>query len=499
MYFISSSKRSGSVNMSRLPRKIPRFGSSSTLLAGRVRTSSSMPVMRFLPVAFRPVPWPRLSVFRSFLLVVPLGRPRLGEPAARASAARRRRCSSISAGRSPASSACAGFAPGGCLGLGRGCSCDPSPLPRSKLAWVRRARLVRDAAEQMSGALAGSPPGGGGAGNGRHRPDPSLGQPAPPTGGAPGFCRIADLGLPPAPNEPRSESLGGGRRIPAEELVGLDPTEGGGQPRADAAGTTMEEFADQLWRAEPERSRIEPLTDLQPNLTVADAYAVQSYNVRRKVEAGRTVRGRRLGRTSQVRQHLVGADEPDFGVLLDDMFIDEGEEIAFHELLQPRVLATIAFVMAADLAGPGLTVADALTAVAGVLPAIEVADSRIADWRGRLPDTVADNASAGRVVLGSRLTPVGGLDLRLVGLLLYRNGAPIASGAGAAALGSPLRCVSWLAGALAVQGRGLDRGDIVLAGPLHRLVPVRAGDHVHVEFAHLGSVTAQFGAGGAAA
>jgi 2-keto-4-pentenoate hydratase len=279
----------------------------------------------------------------------------------------------------------------------------------------------------------------------------------------------------------------------------LDPTERGGRPRAVAASTTTEGFADQLWRAEHERSPIEPLTDLRPDLTLADAYAVQAYNVRRKVEAGRTIRGRRLGRTGQVRQHSGGADESAFGVLLDDMVVDEGEEIPFDDLLQPRVLATIAFVMAADLAGPGLTVADALTAVAGVLPAIEVADSRIADWRGRLPDTVADNASAGRVVLGSRLTPVGGLDLRLVGLLLYRNGAPIESGAGAAALGSPFRCVSLMAGARAGQGRGLRRGDIVLAGPLHRLVPVRAGDHFRVEFAHLGSVTAQFGAGGGAA
>src|SRR4051794_31922729 len=100
----------------------------------------------------------------------------------------------------------------------------------------------------------------------------------------------------------------------------------------------MEGFADQLWRAEYERSPIEPLTDVQPDLTLADAYAIQAYNVRRKIEAGRRVRGRRLGRTSQVRQHLVGADEPDFGVLLDDMFVDEGEVIPYAELLQPRVL-----------------------------------------------------------------------------------------------------------------------------------------------------------------
>jgi 2-keto-4-pentenoate hydratase len=266
----------------------------------------------------------------------------------------------------------------------------------------------------------------------------------------------------------------------------------------DANSTTIQGFADRLWRAEVERTPIEPITDLRPDLAIADAYAIQAHNVRRRLEAGRTVRGLTLGRTSHVRQHLVGAGEPDFGVLLDDMFLDEGAEIPFGELLQPRVFATMAFVMASDLAGPGLTVADALTAVAGVLPAIEVADSRIADWRVRLPDTVADNASAAKVVLGSRLTPVGGLDLRLVGLLVYRNGLPIESGAGAAALGSPARCLSWLAGELTSQGRGLRRGDIVLTGPLHRLIAARPGDFFHVEFAHLGSVTAQFDTGGAA-
>ena len=267
----------------------------------------------------------------------------------------------------------------------------------------------------------------------------------------------------------------------------------------EAGGSTVVELADRLWRAEVERTPIEPITDLRPDLIVEEAYAIQAYNVRRRVTEGRLIRGRRLGRTNPPRQHVLGVDEPSFGVLLDDMFVDEGELIRVEQLLQPRVVATMAFVMATDLAGPGLTVADALIAVAGVLPAIEVADSRIADWRVRLADTVADNASAGRVVLGGRLTPVMAVDLRLVGLLLHRNGLPIESAAGAAALGSPARCVAWVAGELSTSGRGLRRGDIVLAGPLHRLVPVRPNDHFQVEFAHLGSVTAQFSDGEAAA
>jgi 2-keto-4-pentenoate hydratase len=187
------------------------------------------------------------------------------------------------------------------------------------------------------------------------------------------------------------------------------------------------------------------------------------------------------------------------GVVIDDVFVDDGDEVPVESFLQPRVVAEIAFVLADDLAGPGITAADALTAVGGVLPALEIVDSRIADWRVQLADTVADNASSGRVVLGSRVTPATAVDLRLVGLLLYRNGVAIESGAGAASLGNPVRCLTWLANRLLPPERGLRRGDIVLSGPLHRLVPVRPNDVYEVEFAHLGTVTVQFGGEGAAA
>jgi 2-keto-4-pentenoate hydratase len=182
-------------------------------------------------------------------------------------------------------------------------------------------------------------------------------------------------------------------------------------------------------------------------------------------------------------------------MLIDDMFVGNGDEVLIESLLQPRVVAEIAFVMADDLAGPGVTTADALTAVGGVLPVIEIVDSRIADWRVELADTVADNASSGKVVLGSRVTPATAVDLRLAGLLLYRNGAPVESGAGAAALGNPVRSLTWLANRLRAPERGLRRGDIVLSGPLHRLVPVRPGDIFELEFAHLGTVTVEFSGG----
>jgi 2-keto-4-pentenoate hydratase len=268
---------------------------------------------------------------------------------------------------------------------------------------------------------------------------------------------------------------------------------------SDGDPATVVELADRLWRAEVDRTPIDPITESRPDLTLTDAYAIQAFNVRRRVEAGRAIRGCRLGRTSQPRQEILGVTEPDFGMLIDDMFVEDGDEVLFESLLQPRVVVEIAFVLARDLAGPGVTIADALTAIGGVLPAIEIVDSRISDWRVQLADTVADNASAGRVVLGSRIIAATTVDLRLAGMLLFRNGSPVESGAGAAALGNPVRCLTWLANRLLPPQRGLRRGDIVLSGPLHRLVPVRPNDVYEVEFAHLGTVTVGFGGKGVAA
>jgi 2-keto-4-pentenoate hydratase len=252
------------------------------------------------------------------------------------------------------------------------------------------------------------------------------------------------------------------------------------------------DLADLLRRAEADRAPIDPITDRWPDLSVVEAYAIQTHNVDRRVADGAVIRGRKVGLTSRASQDLLGVREPNFGVLLDDMFVEEGDEVQVDLLVQPRVEAEIAFLMAADLAGPGVTTTQALAAVGGVLPAIEVVDSRIADWRIRMADTVADNASAARAVVGARITPVAALDLRLLGVLFFRNGVPIDSGAGAAVLGNPARCVAWLANKLGPLGAGLRRGEVVFPGALHRMVPVRPGDFFQARFAHLGTVGVQF-------
>jgi 2-keto-4-pentenoate hydratase len=255
----------------------------------------------------------------------------------------------------------------------------------------------------------------------------------------------------------------------------------------------LDELADRLWQAEADRVPVEPVSQDRPDLTVDEAYAIQNRNITRRVTAGSVVRGRKVGLSSRRSQKLMGVDEPESGVLLDDMFLDDSEIVPFDALLQPRVVSVIALVLASDLAGPGVTTADALSAVGGVMPAIEVVDSRIADWRTQAVDTVADNASAGRLVLGGRICRVTDLDLRLEGMLLHRNGAAIESGAGAAAMGSPARSLAWLANRVGRSGTGLRRGDVVLPGALHRMVPVRPADCFQAHFAHLGTVTAQFG------
>jgi 2-oxopent-4-enoate hydratase len=257
--------------------------------------------------------------------------------------------------------------------------------------------------------------------------------------------------------------------------------------------TLIRELADELWEAGRSASPVEPLTERHPDLVIEDAYAIQSGTIGRRIADGAQIRGRKVGLTSLPMQQLLGVDEPDYGVVLDDMLVEDGDEIDLDRLLQPRVEAEMAFVMERDLAGPGVTAPVALAATAGVLPAVEIVDSRIADWRIRLVDTVADNASSGLLVLGGTLFKVEDLDLRLLGVVVSRNGELLDTGAGAAALGNPARCVAWLANKLATFGDSLRAGDIVLPGAVHKMVPVSSGDMFRAEFAEIGAVTVRFG------
>jgi 2-keto-4-pentenoate hydratase len=254
----------------------------------------------------------------------------------------------------------------------------------------------------------------------------------------------------------------------------------------------LKELADELWQAGCSGVPVEPLTKRHPGLGIEDAYAIQSLNIDRQVAAGARICGRKVGLTSLPMQQMLGVDEPDYGVLLDRMMVEDGDEIAMDRLLQPRIEAELAFVMERDLAGPGITAARALTAIAGALPALEIVDSRVADWQIKLVDTVADNASSGLVVLGGNVRKVTDIDLRLTGVAVTRHGELADTGAGAAVLGNPARCVAWLANKLASFGASLQAGDVILPGAVHRMIDVTPGDMFRAEFAHLGTVTARF-------
>jgi 2-keto-4-pentenoate hydratase len=258
----------------------------------------------------------------------------------------------------------------------------------------------------------------------------------------------------------------------------------------------LRELADGLWQAEQTGVPVEPLTKRQPGLEIDDAYAIQSLNIDRHVARGARICGRKVGLTSLPMQELLGVDEPDYGVLLDHMFVEDGDEVPIDRLIQPRIEAELAFIMERDLAGPGVTAARALTAIAGALPAVEIVDSRVADWQIKLVDTVADNASSGLLVAGGNLRKVTDIDLRLVGVMVTRHGELVDTGAGAAVLGNPVRCVAWLANKLATFGASLRAGDVVLPGAVHRMIGVRPGDVFRAEFAHLGAVTARFSGAG---
>jgi 2-keto-4-pentenoate hydratase len=252
------------------------------------------------------------------------------------------------------------------------------------------------------------------------------------------------------------------------------------------------EAADLLLTAYRTKAPVEPLVEKYAGLSLDDSYEIQLLQIAQRVAAGARVKGHKVGLTSPAMQRQMNVDRPDFGHLLDDMFHLENTPIATADFLQPRIEPEVAFVLRRDLRGPGVTVAEAAAAVDFVLPALELIDSRIRDWKIGILDTIADNASSAGVVLGSTPHPLDAVDLRLSGCVLHRNGEVVGTGAGGAVLGSPLTSLVWLVNTLGARGVGLEAGHVVLPGSITASVPVAAGDCFTATFAGLGSVTARF-------
>jgi 2-keto-4-pentenoate hydratase len=244
-----------------------------------------------------------------------------------------------------------------------------------------------------------------------------------------------------------------------------------------------------LYEARRTRVPIPPFTDAEPDLDMDDGYAIQKELVKLLLADGDRIVGHKVGLTAAPMQRALGIDSPDYGPVLASTLYRNGDAIPLDAFVSPKVEAEIVFVLGERLEGPGVTVTQARAAIAGAVAGMEIIDSRIADWRIRLADTVADLASNGAMAISSRIVPLGDLDTRLIGMTLTRDGELVDTGAGAAALGDPVAVVAWLANTLGEHGVALEPGHLILTGALHAAVPLTPGDVFRAEFDRLGPVT----------
>ncbi|WP_343077603.1 2-oxopent-4-enoate hydratase [Pseudomonas sp.] len=250
--------------------------------------------------------------------------------------------------------------------------------------------------------------------------------------------------------------------------------------------------AEALYGAWQTRSVIEPLTEQYPQMSIEDAYGIQQAFIAQRLQKGERVIGKKIGVTSKAVMDMLKVYQPDFGYLLDGMRVSSSSRVSMDGLIQPKAEGELAFVLKKDLLGPGVTNADVLAATEGVMACFEIVDSRIRDWRIRIQDTVADNASCGLFVLGDRLVAPSEVDFCLCGMVLEKNGEVLVTGAGAAALGSPVNAVAWLANTLGHFGIPLKAGEVILSGALGAMVPVARGDSLRLAIGGVGQCTVLF-------
>lgn len=255
----------------------------------------------------------------------------------------------------------------------------------------------------------------------------------------------------------------------------------------------IQRVADELYHALLARQPVAPLSARDEAISIEDAYRISQHVLERRLLAGASVIGKKIGITSEAVQQLLNVHQPDFGYLTDDMLFADGASIPISaRSIAPRAEGEIAFVLRKDLIGPGVTNADVLAATDCVMPCFEIVDSRIRDWRIAIQDTIADNASCGFFVLGEQAVSPHQVDLANCRMVVEKNGSVLSTGTGAAALGSPLNCVAWLANTLGALGTPLRAGEIILSGSLVPLEPVRAGDAMRVTIDGIGSASVRF-------
>ena len=249
---------------------------------------------------------------------------------------------------------------------------------------------------------------------------------------------------------------------------------------------TITRYGDELYEVFLARKTLNPFTARETDITLEDAYRIQSRFIERRLAAGESIIGKKIGVTSKPVQDFLGVFQPDFGQLTSHMLYQEDDVIDLGQLIQPKAEAELAFVLKADLKGPGITAMDVIRATDYVVPCFEIVDSRITDWKIRIQDTVADNASCGVFVLGSTKGDPKKLDITLAGMVLEKNGELIGTSAGAAVQGSPANAVAWLANTLGELGIPFK------AGSQSVLIPVQDGDELVCTVGGLGSCRVKF-------
>lgn len=255
---------------------------------------------------------------------------------------------------------------------------------------------------------------------------------------------------------------------------------------------TRAALARRLWDAEADVTPIAPLTDEYPDLTADDAFEIQLVNIRRKLDAGAVVTGHKVGLASKAMQEMMGVDEPDYGHLLDTMEYFEDQPVEAARFCFPRVEVEVGFILGADIPPEGCTQEEAAEAIEWVVPSIELIDSRIRDWRIKLPDTIADNASSCGYVVGQGRVRLSDIEVAAIDATLYKNGEFLAEGRSDAVLGNPLNSVGWLASVVGKFGVRLRKGDVILPGTAIRAMDAAPGDEFRCDFAGLGSVSMSF-------
>lgn len=256
----------------------------------------------------------------------------------------------------------------------------------------------------------------------------------------------------------------------------------------------IEQLGNELFQALRGRTTVPPLTARHPELSIEQAYRISLHMLRMREAAGERVVGKKIGVTSKPVQDMLGVFQPDFGFLTDAMQYDDDATVSLSQagLIQPRAEGEIAFMLNADLHGPGVTAEDVLQATAWVAPCFEIVDSRIHDWKIAIQDTVADNASCGVFVIGKRHTDPRALDLAAASMQLWKNGIPAGNGVGAAVQGHPAEAVAWLANTLGAFGIPFNAGELILSGSLAPLVTAVAGDRFTMEIEGLGGCSIAF-------